>query len=186
MKGLKKIIAIIIAYMAMMTTYTCSANIIVDYTIAPQSMINNAAEPSGQVYGTFTADFTDQTLTAVDMYIDIFGDAIYHFNTPIAFGAYTNALFPSLTYYEANLTTSSLGAYTNTTFYMDFIQNDNSHLFWGNTTLGNVFTSFGAGRFMLPPGTLPAPVSEVNTIFMMLLGLLSMQVYRKPTTVLKA
>jgi len=185
MKKITRLIATTsLAITSAITSHTASANLIVDYNIAPQNLINYAIGPSGGAYGTvqgtFSADFTDHVLTAINMSINIFGDANYVFSTPIAFGSFTDPLFPGLTYYEANLSTSSIGALAGSVFYMDFVQDKPNQLFWGNTTeVGSgVFTSFGSGSMILTPGwTVPEP----NKLLMTAMAFLLANSFRKYT-----
>uniref|UniRef100_UPI0011774241 hypothetical protein n=1 Tax=Crenothrix polyspora TaxID=360316 RepID=UPI0011774241 len=128
MRTLKKLLATIaIAGITTLTSSMALATNIVNYTIAPQNFITITGGLSAGVFGvtsgTFTADFDSQQITAVAMSINITGDTTYVFDTPHAFGAYTDPSFPGITFYEADLRTNTPGILSTAIFYMDFLQN---------------------------------------------------------------
>lgn len=142
----------------------------INYTIAPQNLLTWSNQFAGTTWGTFTADFSSQQITEIDFYVDIAGDKTYLFNTPKAFGAQYASIFPGLTYYEADLQTSTFGPWTST-FFMDFLQENTAQLFRGNPVSGGVYTSFGHSTFILedaPP--LSSSVPESSVLGLMIVG----------------
>jgi hypothetical protein len=168
MNSLPSIAAKVLAAIITLFANFSYANI-VDYNIASQNLISHGLGPAGgilgTVQGTFTADFNNNTLTYVNMSITLVGDTTYWFTTPIAFGSYTNQAFPGLTYYEANLSTTTPGPLGNSIFYMDFLQENTHQLFAGHTQ--GVFTSFGTGGIVLnaEPLTNTVPTPSALALF---------------------